>query len=219
MIRNSLIRCLRLLLPATAMMAAAAGLRAQELSAPLVTFKEICLQERACVAARDLDGLDRCATSFRKLKILTLDKQNLRPDDEDNPDLAGHLQFTAQYVDSLLLFELDQMKIKSDIHIVNRDVANSYDVLVCHKRIPARSSRCFRFRGYDEQEFLVVASDTCSDLRLQVIHEPTGTHYVSPRSDDGCQAFKWNMGPTYSECTLVIENLSDEDAVCAIASN
>lgn len=194
----------------------AAPLQAQQLSEPLETFKQNCLSERAFAQAADLDGLDRCAKAFRRMSIAPLAHDVLTPHEADTLARAGHLQFSAKYIDTLIICHLERMQIKSDLHITFRNTMA--DISISHQGIPARSHRSFTFRGLGQQEFLVISEDE-GDLRIEVTHPATNTHYVSGATDNGVQAFSWDIGEEESPCTLTIVNPTDRDILCVIASN
>lgn len=199
-----------------ALMTLIAPLQAQELSEPLEKFRQNCLNERAFARSADLDGLNRCAKEFRRMDIIPLTDKVLVPHEADTLARAGHLQFSAEYVDTLIICNLERMDIKGDVHTAFRGTQG--EVGISHQGIPARSRRTFTFQGYSTQEFLVIAEDD-TDLRIEVLHPATGTRYVSGAATEGVQAFSWDMGEGTSECTLTIENPTDRDVLCVIASN
>lgn len=199
-----------------ALIARANPLQAQELSEPLERFKQICLNERTFARNADLDGLDRCSREFRRMNIGSLTGDILAAHEPDTLSRAGHLQFSAKYIDTLIICNLERMQIKSDLHIAFRGPAT--EINISHQGIPAHARRSFTFRGFRRQEFLVI-SENNEDLRIEVTHPETGTRYASGATDEGVQAFCWDMGDEESCCTLAIENPTDRDVLCVIASN
>lgn len=181
---------------------------------PLAQFRDICLRERHAVETGNLDSLDRCAADFRKLSIKPLRNRIFVPQQIELTDFSGHLQFSAPFVDSLVVNGLDLIRIKRNMHVVHKGQG---DLLITHKIIPAGGACTYAFNGSGEQSFLVVC-EAVADIRLQIDHPATATCYKSGTTDDGTQAFVWQMGEAVSPCTLTITNHEARPLCCAIVS-
>lgn len=187
---------------------------AQSLPATLAQFRDICLRERRAVETSNLDSLDRCAADFRKLSIKQLRDRIFVPQQTEQTDFSGHLQFSAMFVDSLVVNGLDLSRITRNLHVVHKGQG---DLLITHKIIPAGGACAYAFNGSGEQSFLVVC-EAVADICLQIDHPATATSYKSGPTDDGTQAFVWQMGKTASPCTLTITNHEARPLCCAIVS-
>lgn len=194
--------------------AAATWAQSQSLPARLAAFRDICLRERRAVETSNPDSLDRCAADFRKLSIKPLRDAIFKPQQAEQTDFSGHLQFSAPFVDSLVVNGLDMSRITRNLHVAHKGKG---ELLVTHKIIPAGGACAYAFNGSGEQSFLVVC-EAVADIRLQIAHPATATSYASGATADGTQAFTWQMGDAVTPCTLTITNHEARPLCCAIIS-
>lgn len=187
-----------------------------ELSTQLEKYKNICLKERQYIGEKNMDGLNSCKRDFDSLRIKEIPSNVFTPLQQENFDFTGHIQFTAQYLDSLIVQELNRLGINKEIHIIHK--GKKYDVLISHKIVPAKSSLSYSFIGYGKQEFLVICEEK-ANIQLGINHEVTNTKYISDTTENGTCEYTWNMGETQSSCIMTIINNEEKPLCCVIVSN
>lgn len=175
---------------------------------------QACLSIRQAVAERSADNV---MLGMEKLEELPFSNLTLTDvDTGGEASLRGHLQYDMQYLDSLLLCDMDMSLIQVDGPFVLRN--QKAKILCTHRAVKAQSAVTYSIRAQGRQS-LVVVSENGRTLNLHVNDKANGRKLsdASPGGKELCR-LDWTVEKP-STIDITIENKAQTDTSFIIISN
>lgn len=174
----------------------------------------VCLSLRKAVAER---SADRVMQGIERIGEIAFSSLDLRPvDTADEVSLRGHLQYNVEYLDSLLLYNLDMGLVSIEDAAFMR--AQPGALLCSHHAVAAGGSVTYSMSSAGMQSLLVV-TEPGGMVNLYVDDTANGR-----KLSDAAQAGKetcridWNVEKK-SVLNITVENKSPRDVSFIIISN
>lgn len=195
----------------------------QELLPIMTEFKTLCLATREAIADLNRQGVIDCRNKidafYSKEDFSVEDLSGLEPADSGQADLPRSeckTIFDVEYLDSLLIHDLDLAETQADEHNMNRG-GSGEALYLTYKAIPAKATMSYTFSGCCLMNLVVVAAQR-KDINLTLSYE--GQSYQIASDDAvGVKARAWNLPDDATPVTLTIENPNRIAVTCVIATN
>lgn len=176
--------------------------------------EKACLKVRDAVAARSADNV---MAGMEMLSEIKLSKLELNPVDINNAvPLEGHLIYKIDFLDSLLLKNLDMGLVKIENPSFMRD---PLPILKgAHRAVAAGKSVTYSFFSQGEQHLLVVPE--CGGKVNLYVDDKNNGRKLADKADNGkdCCKLDWTVERA-GELLITIENRSNKDLSFIIVSN
>lgn len=176
--------------------------------------EKACLKVRDAVAARSADNV---MAGMEMLSEIKLSRLELNPVDTNNAvPLDGHLIYKIDFLNSLLLKNLDMGLVKIENPSFMRD---PLPILKgAHRAVAAGKSVTYSFFSQGEQHLLVVPE--CGGKINLYVDDKNNGRQLADKADNGkdCCKLDWTVERA-GELLITIENKSNKDLSFIIVSN
>lgn len=175
---------------------------------------QACLSIRQAVEERSADNV---MLGMEKLEELPFSNLTLTDvDTGGEASLRGHLQYDTQYLDSLLLCDMDMSLIQVEKPFIMRNP--KAQLLYTHRAVKAQSAVTYSIKVNGAQSLMVV-SENGKTLNLYVDDRANGRKLsdASPSGKEMCR-LDWTVEKP-STILVTIENKAQTDASFIIISN
>ena len=198
----------------------------QELTPVMEEFKSVCIQTRDAIINKDGQSLQGCRAdiyNFYQKDIGNLNMISTDTPQKEMPDSLLHAIFDVEYIDSLLVNDIDLSVITYVRHTSNRGEGDppKSGCFVCHKGITAGSTMKYKITGCSKNMRLVVVVAEKKDVNLTVTSKmsESGDLPVEQKviCSDGVLKHTWKMPSYSSDLVLTFENTNKNDVTCVIA--
>lgn len=175
---------------------------------------DVCLSLRKAVAERSADKVMQGIERIGEIPFSSLD---LRPVDvDDEVSLRGHLQYSVEYLDSLLLYNLDMGLVPIEEASFMR--APSGALLCSHHAVAAGGSVTYSMSSAGVQSLLVVTEP--GGMVNLYVYDTANDRKLSDAAQAGKETCRldWNVG-NKSVLNITVENKLPRDVSFIIISN
>lgn len=184
------------------------------LSKELADFRDASLKLRESVARKDAEGVNAAVSAYAGLRLTSFDRFKVVDGSQEVP-LEGHLVFTPEFADSLLINDLDLAATTIDEAHQLRDF---YDCKLVNRAIAPGGKVVYETRGAGRQELLVIAEEG-GMLNLYVDGGPDGVKVQDASATGKPVAWVvWKMA-RLGAYTITIENKSPRAVSFVLAGN
>lgn len=185
------------------------------LSKEMETFLNVCLKLREGIEKRNVNTLNECISAFNELELAEFDRFK-SVDNSGEVPIEGHLLFRPDYVDSLLIYDMNLAAIRIDAPTLLR--AAPFDCKLTHRALAPHSKGVYSTKGSGERELLVVAENG-GRINLFVSDE-TNHIQIEDTAPNGKEAawVSWKMN-RFGTYTITIKNTSDKAISFVIVAN
>lgn len=186
-----------------------------KLSKEMETFRNICLKLREGMEKKDVNLLNDCISAYNELDLADFDRFKSVDASNEIP-IKGHLLFTPDYVDSLLLYDMNLAAINVDAPTMLR--AAPYDCKLTHRALAPYSKGVYSTKGSGERELLVVVENG-GTVNLSVNDETNHIQVedITPQGKESAWVC-WKM-ERFGTYIITIENTSDQAVSFVIVAN
>ena len=192
----------------------ASAIHAQTTTELLQKAEKACMMIRNAVTARSagdvMAGMEMISEiPFSELVLSSVETKNAVP-------MSGHLQYNVEYLDELLLKNLDMGLIKVEDAYKMRTIGAP---LKCtHRAVAAGGSVTYSMMAQGEQSLLVVP-ECGGKINLYVDDKGSGRK-LADKADGGkdCCSLNWTIERA-GELLITVENKSNKDLSFIIVSN
>lgn len=192
----------------------ASSIYAQTAAELIQKTEQACLKVRDAVAARSADdvmaGMEMLSEiPLSNLCLTSVDTKNTVP-------LEGHLLYKVDYLDSLLIKNLDMGLIKIEDASFMRKTSSL--IKSAHRAVAAGKSITYSFFSQGEQHLLVVPE--CGGKINLYVDDKNNGRQLADKADNGkdCCRLDWTVERA-GELLITIENKSNKDLSFIIVSN
>lgn len=192
----------------------ASAIHAQNTTELMMKAEKACMMIRDAVTARSADnvmaGMEMISEiPFSELTLSSVDTKNAVP-------MRGHLQYNVEYLDELLLKNLDMGLIEVEDAYKMR--ATSAPLRCTHRAVAAGGSVTYSMMAQGEQQLMVVP-ECGGKVNLYVDDKGSGRK-LADKADGGkdCCMLNWTIERA-GELVITVENKSDKDLSFIIVSN
>mgnify|MGYP005939604985 FL=1 len=192
----------------------ASAIHAQTTTELLQKAEKACMMIRNAVTARSADdvmaGMEMISEiPFSELALNSVDTKSAVP-------MRGHLQYNVEYLDELLLKNLDMGLIKVEDAYKMRATGT---LLKCtHRAVAAGGSVTYSMMAQGEQSLLVVPE--CGGKINLYVNDKGSGRKLTDKADGGkdCCSLNWTIERA-GELLITVENKSNKDLSFIIVSN
>lgn len=192
----------------------ASAIHAQTTTELLQKAEKACMMIRNAVTARSADdvmaGMEMISEiPFSELALNSVDTKSAVP-------MRGHLQYNVEYLDELLLKNLDMGLIKVEDAYKMRATGT---LLKCtHRAVTAGGSVTYSMMAQGEQSLLVVPE--CGGKINLYVNDKGSGRKLTDKADGGkdCCSLNWTIERA-GELLITVENKSNKDLSFIIVSN
>lgn len=187
---------------------------AQTVDEMLDKAEQACMQIRSAVDERSTQGVMQ---GMEMLEVIAFRNLTLKPVNTDgSAPIRGHLQYTMQYLDSLLLHDLDMGLIQIDGPIVMR--GNRAPLRCTHRAVAPGASVTYAMEAQGQQALLVVPENG-GRVNLYVDEKASGRRLAdeSPEGKESCR-LSWTVEKP-SALNVTVENKSAKAVSFIVVSN
>lgn len=195
------------------------------LSKQMAIYRDFCLKVREGVELKDVQILKECIAEWNgDASTVTFQGQTVQltdfdrfyvMDDSDETTLEGHLLYRPEFVDSLIVYDINLAN-----HYIEKPLTmrTSYDCKFVHRALAPRGKGVYSSKGSGNRELLVVAENGGA-VNLYVSDERNNIQRSDASSQGKTAAWVcWEMD-RFGTYTITIENISDKEISFVIVSN